>query len=53
MKTAGDLLKEVNQPATPLPFFTREGWMLLGALAVIGGIIGATIYLMILTPFLR
>ena len=43
MKTAGDILKEINQQETQLPFFTREGWMFLGALAV--AMVG-TIYFM-------
>ena len=54
MKTAGDLLKEIHQKETQLPYFTKEGWILLiVALAAIGGIIGATMHFLMISPFLK
>ena len=53
VKTAGDIIREINQKETQLPFFTKEGWLLLAGIGAIGGIIGATVYIIIISPFLR
>lgn len=54
MKTAGDLVKEIHRKETQLPYFTKEGWMLLiVALLVIGGTIGAILHFLMISPFLK
>ena len=51
MKTAQDLINECNRKDS-MPVFSDFGWAIIGA-GILGGVIGGTIYISIILPFMK
>jgi hypothetical protein len=49
MLTLGD----INKRETHLPYFTKEGWILLAFLGMISGMFGALMFVLMISQFLK